>query len=858
MRLFVVIIISSLGGQHPAILTSLAVLLVVDGELAKVADNVLHLAVVHVTVLATEIVEPSDLVEEEVDNGDDDGDTNGVAPDDDDSDNVGPSVTALVEVVGRVGGNRVARQPSEDTEESGQSVDGEDRENQLEGREGLTTTSDENEPVLSKGNFEEKDFLNGTKVLNDTTGWQEHASSDNPSTDGEKYTEDDRDEPDLGQLPLDRTLLRVSIVVGDGDGGQISEEGDKDNQVTSDDFVDDNGREGEVDFQVQAESDTVLDVCLHTLENLASSLDGQDDGGKTGGKEDDVGGSLGSFGGTFNSNTTISLLEGRSIVDTVTSHGSQMATLLQHLDDLVLVFGEDFSETIGTLDKVVLSRAGKTTVDKLRRVVDLGTKSEHLASLLGNSDSITSQHLDRDTEVLGFDDGLRGVVTRRVEHRKHTEENPWLLVLAVGDTKRSETTASELGSLGAEEGGLLLTGGSKSQNSLRGTLCAFVAVTAKSANGNNTLGDRIERSEFLGLPVVLENIAGLGVTLESEDGDLVNGIEGLDVVRRSQSCDSHHPVDVLAFGDERLTNGKLVSGEGTGLVRTQNVDTCERLDGSQLLDNSLLLGEIGGTDGESGGGDDGKTDGDTDDKHDKSNGQKRLRRFFWGGNAHVAEETTDPGGENPEDDENQKRCTDRVHDGLEVTLILGSLDEHSGTTDEGVLGGSDDDGIGLATLATGSVVDGVTHELVDGERFSGDGRLISGNKRVALVGNTLTFIFSVLLFRAGWVLFGVEHVLLAQLLVLGEILWYIVVADDTGIGRDGLTFFDDDDITGNKFTSKDTLLLTLTDTSGLHGNVTLERSDDIGGCLFLVPTDGGVEEKNTNNNTQIDPVTQTS
>jgi hypothetical protein len=67
---------------------------------------------------------------------------------------------------------------------------------------------------------------------------------------------------------------------------------------------------------VQAESDTVLNVCLHALENLTSSLDGQDDCGEAGCEEDDIGGGLGSFGGTFDSNTAISLLERRSIVDT--------------------------------------------------------------------------------------------------------------------------------------------------------------------------------------------------------------------------------------------------------------------------------------------------------------------------------------------------------------------------------------------------------------------------------------------------------------------------------------------------------------------------------------------------------------
>jgi H+-transporting ATPase len=34
----------------------------------------------------------------------------------------------------------------------------------------------------------------------------------------------------------------------------------------------------------------------------------------------------------------------------ITSHGSQVTTLLEHLDDLVLVLGEDLSETISLLE----------------------------------------------------------------------------------------------------------------------------------------------------------------------------------------------------------------------------------------------------------------------------------------------------------------------------------------------------------------------------------------------------------------------------------------------------------------------------------------------------------------------------
>jgi hypothetical protein len=108
----------------------------------------------------------------------------------------------------------------------------------------------------------------------------------------------------------------VGIIIGHGDGGQISEQGDEDDKLGSDGFVNDDHRGDKVDFQVQAEGNTVLDVGLHTLEDLTGNLDGIDDGAEARSEEDDVGSGLCSFGGTFDGDTAIRFLERGSIVDT--------------------------------------------------------------------------------------------------------------------------------------------------------------------------------------------------------------------------------------------------------------------------------------------------------------------------------------------------------------------------------------------------------------------------------------------------------------------------------------------------------------------------------------------------------------
>jgi hypothetical protein len=861
LHLLVLLLLGSACVQDIALDTVL-VCSVLDGQLAEGSNHVLDVRVLPVAVLAAELVEPGDAVEEVVDDRNDDRDTDGVGPDENNGDNVYPAALLELGVVGRGVGLVVGTgHPAEESEDGSEGINTENGDDQLERGEGLTATGDEDQPVLSKGNLEEEDGLDGTKVDNDTTIGQEKSATDDPGTESKEKTKDDGDAPDLGKLPLDGTLLRVSVVVGDGDGSQISEQGKEDNELGTDGLVEDDHRGDEVDFQVQAESDTVLDVGLHTLENLAGSLDGKNDGRQTGGKEDDIGGGLSSLGGTLDGNTTVRLLQGRSIVDTVTSHGSQVTTLLEHFDDLVLVLGEDLSETISTLDEIVLSGTGKTTVDKLGRVVNLGTESKHLAGLLGDGDGVTSQHLDGDTELLSLNDGLGGILTGRVEHGQETKEDPVTVVLLVSDTKGTETTASELGSLLlVQVGGDLITVG-EVDNGLRGTLGADVLVTTHVADGSDTLGDGVEGSELLGPPAHVEDLTSLGVAADGKDGNLVDRVERLQVVGRGESSDGHHPVDILALSDVRLTKRQLVSGKGTGLVRAENVNTSEGLNGGELLNNSLLLGEVGGTDSESGGGNNGKTDGDTDDEHDqgvveKSDGLVGTLTSLRDGN--VTEETTDPGQEDEEHDQDEKRCTDGVHDSLEVTLVLSALDERSSATDERVLSSGGDNTVGLAALATSGVVSNLTHVLIDSERFTGDSRLIASNE-----GNTLgngVLLVELLLVKVVVLLVWVtvvELVLSLQLKVDLEVLRLVVVADETDITGNGSTLLDDNDVTGDELTGKDRLLLVVTDDGRLHGDITLEGSDDIGGLLFLVPADDSVKKKNTADDTEIDPILKT-
>ena len=164
-----------------------------------------------------------------------------------------------------------------------------------------------------------------------------------------------------------------------------------------------------------------MDISFHTLEDLSCNLDGADNSAKAGCEEDNISGGLSGFRGSFYRNTTIRLLERRRVVNTVTCHGCKMSSLLYHFDDLVFMFGEDFSETISSLYEIMLSCAAKTTVDQSVGVVDFSTQSQHLAGFFGNSDSITCKHLHLKTKELSLSDGLSGIFTGRIEHGQHSE-----------------------------------------------------------------------------------------------------------------------------------------------------------------------------------------------------------------------------------------------------------------------------------------------------------------------------------------------------------------------------------------------------------------------------------------------------
>ncbi|KAF3060281.1 hypothetical protein CFAM422_011359 [Trichoderma lentiforme] len=743
-------------------------------------------------------------LEEVVETTHDGEDTEGENPDTNNSDNAG----------------LLADEPTKDTEEGGNDVDNQDGTAELPRRNGrperTVGTGDEDQPVLSEGDLKEDDLVDVTEVLDDTTvlATSVHGGEGNPGTDGEDGSEENGHTPELGKVPLDGSLGVRGVIVGNGQGGDISENGNEDDQLNVQGTVEDGDPETKEDLHVQRQGDTVDDVGVHAVEDLARGLESVNDGTETGGKENDIGGGTGSIGSTLDSNTSIGLLQGGSIVDTVTSHGNEVATLLENLDDRVLVLGENFSETIGSLNEIVNLRAGHVTTateTEALSVVDVGSETELARSLTSDTDGITSQHLDGQTEVLGFVDSAGSVVTRGVGAGHNSENLPSTLTTLAGNTEGTETTGSELSDavlvslvnvLG--DGVVLLDG---LENEKRGTLDTGDALALGGLdNSGDLLGDGIEGVEVNDL-VLGQDALGTGVELERLEESLVNGIDTLLLAGSGQAGSKHQVIGVNTLDGVGLGERELVLGQSTGLVRAENLDTSKGLDGRELLDDGLLLGEVGGTDSHGGGNDGGKTDRDTDN----GDGQGEAQDVD---DTVGAVEGRNPDNEQGQDDEDQQNRTNAVENLSEVTSATGGLrDESSGTTDEGVVTSGGDDQEGLTTLDGRGSIAGVALVLVDGERLTGDGGLI--NLEESALGN-----------------------------------------DTTISGNDG-TLLNLQNITRDDLGSLNFLKGTVTENDSLESESLLEFFDNRTSLEFLNETNTGVEHQKTADDTEIDPVLKT-
>jgi hypothetical protein len=552
---------------------------------------------------------------------------------------------------------------------------------------------------------------------------------------GQVETVSDTVGENLGQVPRVRGARRQDSVQRQGHDGTVVQDGDDQDHEGGEVELPDESHQGKADDDSDGDGTGVDGIVPHTLENDSGSSDSVNDGRETGLGQDNVGGTSSSVGGTLDGDTDVGTRKSGGVVGTVTSHGAQVSEGLDTLDNLKLVLGEDTGETVGVHDHLVqvgVLASGDGSVLQNLGGVHVVTETESTTGLLGNSELVTGNHLDLDTESHGVVDGLLGVGSGRVKDGQETDEFETVTLGVRGvtedvlesDSEGSETSSGKLFDVVLE---LVLDLGS------------LVSGAEFDDDTGHTLGGTLELA---------------GRLLEVGDlGPLVDGVEGLEVqeldslsgegrVREGSNDTSIDGVLVLGTGrvggeqdtlldrvgtvglDVLLVDGQLVGGQGTGLVGTQDGDTGQLLDGSDTGDNGLVLGELLGTDGQGDGQHGRHGDGDTTNEQDQDVVETVTVRVSEVG---VEDEDLQ---EDEETDRNETEGTDPGEDHLQVTgLVVVGTDEGGGTTEEGVGTGRDDDTLGLSLLAGRSREALVTELLSLGQRFTSKSGLVHAAER---------------------------------------------------------------------------------------------------------------------------------
>ncbi|KAH3673884.1 hypothetical protein OGATHE_001864 [Ogataea polymorpha] len=676
----------------------------------------------------------------------------------------------------------VLRPPSEQGEHGGNDIDNQDGTRQLPrwngGPEWTGGSGNENQPVLSQGDLQEQDTVDGTEV------------------------------------PLDWLLVEWSVIVSNGKSSNVGKDGNEDNQVDVQRLVQNGNPQTKEDLQVQRQSNTVDNVGVHSVENLSGSLQGVNDGRKTWSKENDIGSRSGRVRGTFDGNTSVGLLKRWGVVDTVTSHGNQVTSLLQNLNDIVLVLREDLSETVSVLNKVKqlgsrqVSSSGKSQSVGIENV---GTKTQLSAGLLGNTNSVTSKHLDSQTELLSLVNSLSSVISRRVHTWHDTENLPVALTSLSGNTQRSETSGSKLGNLVFVllenvlwDRVVFLDG---LQNEQWSTFDTDDSLTFWGLDVcSDFLGNWVEWLELEHL-VLGQSGSGSWVVDQGFEEGLVDGIKTLLLSGSSKTGSKHQVIWLNALDGVRLVQRKLVLGQGTGLVGTQDLDTGKRLDSRQFLDNGLLLGQVSSTDGHGSGDDGWKTDWHTNNGDGK--GVSEDSDDLCG-----SVEGRSPDNQQSDNDQDEQGGTDTVQHLGEVTLTTrGLVDQSSSSTNEGGITGGSNNHQSLTSLDSGRREGWVSRSLVDGQRLTGKGGLV--NLQETLIRNKLT------------------------------------------VGRNNNTVFQLQNVTWNNLRSSNFNRVAISDDGGSVCQRLLQLVDNRTGLVLLDETDTGVQHQQTTDNTEIDPVLET-
>lgn len=600
-------------------------------------------------------------------------------------------------------------------------------------------SGDEDKSLRDDGNLEVDNHVTTVRVtlqrLNTEPVLEEsgvlHGSVESNGRGGEVDTVSDTERENFGKIPRVRGSRRKNSVKREGhDGTVVENSNDQDHEGREVELPGEH-HDGETENNTDGNRTSVDGIIPHTLEDNSRTVNGVNDSRKTGFGKDNVGSTSGSVSGTLDSDTDVGTRKSRGIVGTVTSHGTKVTKVLDTLDNLELVLREDTGETIGVHDHLVkvgvlATRLG-TFLQNLSGV-HVVTKTKSSTGFLSDSKLVTSDHLNLDTESHSVVNCLLSVGSRRVEDGKKTDKLETVTLsggvitknILVSDSESTETTSSKLLNISLKLVFKLvgLATGTEFNNNTSHTLGStlkFATVHVVSVSDFGTLVNGVERLEVK----EFDTSTGLVGVGKGTNNTAVNGILvlGSGSVSSEETDTLNVPLRVAL--DILLVNGKLVGGKGTGLVRTEDGDTGKLFNGSDTSNDSLVLGELLGTNGKSDGQDSRHGNGDTTNEQDKDVVETTsVRESEVGVHDQDLEEDEDTDGDKTE-------STDTGKNLLQVTDLVVVLTDKSGsTTEESVGTGGNDNTLSLTLLTGGTGETLVTLVLADGKRLASKSSLV--------------------------------------------------------------------------------------------------------------------------------------
>merc|ERR1711936_634815 len=223
--------------------------------------------------------------------------------------------------------------------------------------------------------------------------------------------------------------VQVRGVEGEGSGGQAVSDKVHPEKLDRDESLRkaEGSSEEDANDLTNVGGDQVTDKLLHVGVDSATLLNSGDNGGEVIVSEDHFRCGLGNSSAAAHGNTNLSFLEGRSIVDTVTGHGSDLVHALQVLDNLGLVEGLDSGTHARILDAHLLLGGGEVVKLTSREGMAispllLGEDSNPPADGNGGVLVVSGDHDDADAGLLAELDGGSNLHPGGVEHADDTNE----------------------------------------------------------------------------------------------------------------------------------------------------------------------------------------------------------------------------------------------------------------------------------------------------------------------------------------------------------------------------------------------------------------------------------------------------